>query len=157
MIILSYNPGHDGAFAYLEDGQLVASVESEKNSRYRYSPLAVPDVFSVFSELKEVPDALCRGGWLPSDTHLPEQQGVAGYHGVHNSGIIVGKRRLLGKTVEYFSSSHERSHLLCAFGMSNLPKGTPCYALLWEGVIGSFYEFDTELNITKPSKPCSIV
>jgi len=30
MIILSYNPGHDGAFAYLEDGQLVASVESEK-------------------------------------------------------------------------------------------------------------------------------
>jgi len=37
-------------------------------------------------------------------------------------------------TVEYFSSSHERSHLLCAFGMSNLPKGTPCYALLWEGV-----------------------
>ena len=55
----------------------------------------------------------------------------------------------MGKTVEYFSSSHERSHLLCAFGMSNLPKGTPCYALLWEGVIGSFYELDSELNITK--------
>jgi len=149
MIILSYNPGHDGAFACLEDGQLVVSVESEKNSRYRYSPLEVPDVFSVFSELKEIPDALCRSGWWPSDTHLPEQQGAAGYHGVNNSGIIVGKRRLLGKTVEYFSSSHERSHLLCAFGMSNLPKGTPCYALLWEGVIGSFYEIDTELNITK--------
>jgi predicted NodU family carbamoyl transferase len=33
--------------------------------------------------------------------------------------------------------------------MSNLPKGTPCYALLWEGVIGSFYEIDSELNITK--------
>lgn len=149
MIILSYNPGHDGAFAYLEDGQLMASVESEKNSSYRYSPLAVPDVFSVFSKLKEVPDVLCRGGWWPSDTHLTEQQGVAGYHGVHNSGIIVDKMRLLGKTVEYFSSSHERSHLLCAFGMSNLPKGTPCYALLWEGVIGSFYEIDTELNIKK--------
>jgi len=28
-------------------------------------------------------------------------------------------------------------------------QGTPCYALLWEGVIGSFYEIDTELNITK--------
>ena len=149
MIILSYNPGHDGTFAYLEDGQLVAAVESEKNSRYRYSPLAVSDVFSVFSKLKEVPDVLCRGGWWPSDTHLSEQQVVAGYHGVHNNGIKVGKRRLLGKTVEYFSSSHERSHLLCAFGMSNLPKGTPCYALLWEGVIGSFYEIDTELNITK--------
>ena len=33
--------------------------------------------------------------------------------------------------------------------MSNLPKGTPCYALLWEGVIGSFYKIDSELNITK--------
>ena len=149
MIILSYNPSHDGAFAYLEDGQLVASLESEKNSRYRYTPLAVPDVFNVFSELTEVPDVICRSGWWPNDTHLPEQQGVAGYHGINNSDIIIGKRRLLGKTVEYFSSSHERSHLLCAFGMSNLPKGTPCYALLWEGVIGSFYEIDAELNITK--------
>ncbi|MBW2939146.1 carbamoyltransferase C-terminal domain-containing protein [Zhongshania aquimaris] len=149
MIILSYNPGHDGAFAYLEDGQLVASVESEKNSGYRYSPLAVPDAFNVFSKLKEVPDVLCRGGWWPSDSHLPEQPSIAGYRGVHNSGIIVSKSRLFGKTVEYFSSSHERSHLLCAFGMSNLPKGTPCYALLWEGVIGSFYEIDSELNITK--------
>ena len=33
--------------------------------------------------------------------------------------------------------------------MSNLPKGTPCYALLWEGVIGSFYTIDSELNLTK--------
>ena len=149
MNILSYNPGHDGAFAYLEDGQLEASIESEKNSRYRYSPLTVPDVFSVFGELKKVPDVLCRSGWWSNDTYLQKQRSVAGYHGVHNSDIMVGKRRLLGKTIEYFSSSHERSHLLCAFGMSNLPKGTPCYALLWEGVIGSFYEFDTELNITK--------
>lgn len=149
MNILSYNPGHDGAFAYLEDGQLEASIESEKNSRYRYSPLTVPDVFSVFGELKKVPDVLCRSGWWSSDTYPHEQRSIAGYHGVHSSDIIVGKRRLLGKTIEYFSSSHERSHLLCAFGMSNLPKGTPCYALLWEGVIGSFYEFDTELNITK--------
>ena len=149
MIILSYNPGHDGAFAYLEHGQLVASVESEKNSRYRYSPLAVPDVFSVFSKLKEIPDVLCRSGWWPSDTHLSEQREVAGYHGVHNNGIILDNMRLLGKTIDTFSSSHERSHILCAFGMSNLPKGTPCYALLWEGVIGAFYEIDTELNITK--------
>jgi predicted NodU family carbamoyl transferase len=149
MIILSYNPGHDGAFVHLEDGHLVASVESEKNSRYRYSPVAVPDVFDIFSDLKGAPDALCRGGWWPSDTQLSEQRNVAGYHGVHNSSIVVGKRRLLGKPIKYFSSSHERSHLLSAYGMSDLPKGTPCYALLWEGVIGSFYEFDTDLNITK--------
>src|SRR5882724_341553 len=149
MNILSYNPAHDGAFAYLEDGHLVASIEAEKNSRYRHSPLSVPDVFSVLGELNEVPDVLCKSGWWPSDTHLSEQQVLAGYHGVRNSDIVVGQTRLLGKTVEYFSSSHERSHLLCAFGMSNLPKGTPCYALLWEGVIGSFYKIDSELNLTK--------
>jgi predicted NodU family carbamoyl transferase len=149
MIILSYNPGHDGAFAYVQDGHLVASVEAEKNAHYRHSSLSVPDVFSVLSELKEIPDVLCRGGWWPSETHLSEQRDLAGYHGVRNREIVVGKRRLLGKTVEYFSSSHERSHLFCAFGMSDLPKSTPCYALLWEGVIGAFYEIDSELNLTK--------
>lgn len=147
MNILSYNPGHDGAFSYLEDGHLVFSIEAEKNSRYRYSPLSVPDVFSFLGELNKVPDVLCRGGWWPSD--LSEQHDLAGYYGISSSDIVVGQKLLLGKTVEYFSSSHERSHLLCAFGMSNLPKGTPCYALLWEGVIGSFYKIDSELNITK--------
>src|SRR5579863_2073250 len=149
MRILSFNPGHDGAFAYLDNGRLVASIEAEKNSCYRYSPLSVPDVFSVLSELNEVPDVLCKGGWWPGHAPTSEQHFLAGYRGVSNSDIIVKHRRLLGKTVEYFSSSHERSHLLCAFGMSNLPKGTPCYALLWEGIIGAFYEIDAELNITK--------
>ena len=149
MNILSFNPGHDGAFAYLEGAHLAASIEAEKHSHYRHSPLSVPDVFGVLGELKEIPDVLCRGGWWPSDVHLSEQPSLAGYRGVLKSDIVIGQRRLLGKTVEYFSSSHERSHLLCAFGMSNLPKGTPCYALLWEGVIGSFYEIDSELNITK--------
>lgn len=149
MKIISFNLGHDGAFAYLEDGHLVVSIEAEKNSRYRHSPLSIPDVFSFFGELKEVHDVLCGGGWWPGDMHLSGQHFLAGYHGVNNNDIIVGQKHLLGKTVKYFSSSHERSHLLCAFGMSNLPKGTPCYALLWEGVIGSFYKIDSDLNITK--------
>jgi predicted NodU family carbamoyl transferase len=149
MKILSFNPSHDGSFAYLEDGQLVISIEAEKHSRYRHSPLSIPDVFNILGELKEVPDVLCRGGWWHGDTYLSEQRFQAGYHGISNSDIIVSQQRFLGKTVKYFSSSHERSHLLCAFGMSNLPKGTPCYALLWEGVIGSFYKIDAELNLIK--------
>ena len=80
---------------------------------------------------------------LPYGSHVH-----AGYRGVSKSDVIVDQRRLLGKPVHYFSSSHERSHLLCAFGMSSLPKGTPCYALIWEGEIGAFYEIDSELNIT---------
>lgn len=149
MKILSFNPGHDGAFAYLEDGHLIASIEAEKNSHYRHSPLSIPDVFSVLGELKEVPDVLCRSGWWPGNTPLSEQRWLAGYRGVSNSDIIVGQELFLGKTIDYFSSTHERSHLLCAFGMSNMPKGTSCYALLWEGVIGSFYKIDKELNLIK--------
>jgi predicted NodU family carbamoyl transferase len=147
--ILSYNPGHDGAIAYLDGAQLVTSIEAEKHSHYRYSALSVPDVFTALGEFQEIPDVLCAGGWWAGDTHPREQASVAGYHGVSKGDIVTGQRRLFGKTVKYFSSSHERSHLLCAFGMSDLPKGTPCYALLWEGVFGSFYEIDSELNITK--------
>ena len=32
--------------------------------------------------------------------------------------------------------------------MSSLPKSTPCYALVWEGELGAFYEIDSSLNIT---------
>ena len=148
MRILSYNPGHDGAFAYVEDGRLVFSIEAEKGSRYRHSSLSVPDVFDAFAEMQTVPDVLCRGGWWPGDSPRG-REAVADYRGGLHDQVVVSKKRLFGETVEFFSSSHERSHLLCAFGMSNLPKGTPCYALLWEGVIGAFYEIDAELNVRK--------
>ena len=149
MKILSFNPGHDGAFAYIEDSHLVVSIEAEKNSRYRYSPLSIIDMINILGELKEVPDTICRSGWWPGDTNQSEQRLSAGYHGINGNDIIIEQQQFLGKTLNYFSSSHERSHLLCAFGMSNLPKGTPCYALLWEGVIGSFYKIDAALNIVK--------
>ena len=148
MRILSYNPGHDGAFAYIEDGRLVFSIEAEKGSKYRHSSLSVPDTFDALAELPTIPDVLCKGGWWPGDAPR-DGEATAEYHGSDQNQIIIGKRPFLGKTVDFFSSSHERSHLLCAFGMSDLPKGTPCYALLWEGIVGAFYEIDAELRITK--------
>lgn len=147
MNILSYNPDHDGAIAYLQDAHLVVSIEAEKNSNYRYSPISSHDVFNVLGELDDMPDVICTGGWWPRDEHVLGTLSHVGYRGVKKGDIIVDKRRLLGRPVHYFSSSHERSHLLCAFGMSSLPKGTPCYALVWEGAIGAFYEIDSELNI----------
>lgn len=148
MKILSYNPSHDGAFAYVEDGRLVFSIEAEKNSNFRHSRLSIDDTFNAFSELLAAPDVLCKGGWWPGDAPRDGEE-TAGYRSTDQSEIIVGKKRFLGKTIDFFSSSHERSHLLCAFGMSQLPKGTPCYALIWEGVIGAFYEIAANLNITK--------
>ncbi len=62
MKILAYNPGHDGAFAYVEDGRLVFSIEAEKSSKYRHSSLSIPDAFDALGELHAVPDVLCKGG-----------------------------------------------------------------------------------------------
>lgn len=147
MNILSFKPDHDGAIAHLKNSQLLFSIEAEKNSNYRYSPISIHDVFNTLGELDELPDIICTGGWWPREAQLLGSHTYAKYRGVDKHGIIIDKRRLFGKTIHYFSSSHERSHLLCAFGMSNLPKGTPCYALIWEGSIGAFYEIDSELNI----------
>jgi hydroxymethyl cephem carbamoyltransferase len=148
MKLLSYNPGHDGAIAYLQDAQLLVSIEAEKNSNWRHSPISSRDVFDALSELDEVPDVICIGGWWPRDHYEYLHGSPVQYRGVSKSDVIIGQRRLLGRSVHYFSSSHERSHLLCAFGMSSLPKGNPCYALVWEGEIGAFYEIDSALNIT---------
>ena len=141
MKILSFNPGHDSAIASLEDSRLVFSIEAEKDSNYRYSPVSSHDVFNVLGELDTIPDVICTGGWWPRDEyeHVHGSTAHVGYRGVSKRGAIVQQRRLLGRPVHVFSSSHERSHILCAFGMSSLPKGTPCYALVWEGAIGAFY------------------
>jgi len=147
MNILSINPGHDGSIVYLKNSHLQFSIEAEKNSNYRYSPISSHDVFNVLGELDEIPDVICTGGWWPREEPSLGARTHIGYRGVMENAVIVDKRRLLGRPVHYFSSSHERSHILCAFGMSSLPKGTPCYALVWEGAIGAFYEIDSELNI----------
>jgi predicted NodU family carbamoyl transferase len=148
MNVLSYNPGHDGAIAYLKSYHLLVSIEAEKNSNWRYSPISSRDVFDALGELDEIPDVICTGGWWSRDHYEYLHGSHVQYRGVSKSDVIIDQRRLLGRPVHYFSSSHERSHLLCAFGMSSLPKGTPCYALVWEGEIGAFYEIDSALNIT---------
>jgi len=147
--ILSHNPGHDGAVAFIQDARLMMSVEAEKDSNARYSSISIADVFGFLGELDEIPDIVCTSGWWSRDhfDYLHGSDVRAGYRGVARSGIIARQQRLFGKQVQYFSSSHERSHILCAFGMSSLAKGTPCYALVWEGLIGAFYEIDSELNI----------
>ncbi|NCD67899.1 carbamoyltransferase C-terminal domain-containing protein [Mucilaginibacter agri] len=150
MNILAYNPGHDGGVAFLKDGHLLFSIEAEKNSNYRYSPVSTHDVFRILGELEEAPDVICAGGWWPRDNfeYLHGCNIHVGYRGTTKTDIIADQRKFLGKNIDYFSSSHERSHLLCAYGMSGLEKGTPCYALIWEGNIGAFYEIDGNLNVT---------
>jgi predicted NodU family carbamoyl transferase len=148
--ILSYNPGHDGAIAFLEDARLIMSIESEKDSNYRYSSVSITHALDAIGELGEMPEVICMSGWWPKDHHeyLNGSTNNSGYRGVSKDNLILKQGRFLRGRADYFSSSHERSHILCAFGMSNLPRGTPCYALVWEGHIGAFYEIDSELNVT---------
>ena len=149
MKIISYNPGHDGAIVFLKDGHLVSSIEAEKDSNYRYAAVSITDVLDAVSELDELPDTICSGGWWPQDHHefLHGSLNNPGYRGLENDSVIVNQGRFFKGKVDYFSSSHERSHIVCAFGMSDLPRGTPCYALVWEGAIGAFYEIDADFNI----------
>lgn len=148
MKILSYNPGHDGAVAFLRDGHLEFSIEAEKDSNYRYTPLGSRDMLEAFGNLDHAPDVICAGGWWPREAQPTGPVTHVGYRGVSSEEVSVKSGRLLGKPVQFFSSSHERSHILCGVGLSSLPQGTPCYALVWEGAIGAFYEVDQDLNIT---------
>ena len=148
MDILSYNPGHDGAVAHLCDGHLVFSIEAEKDSNYRYTPIASRDLLDAFGRLEQVPDVVCAGGWWPREARPTGSPFHVGYRGIAKDGITVDRRRLIGKSIPFFSSSHERSHLLCGFGMSPFPQGSSCYVLVWEGAIGAFYEIDSDLDIT---------
>lgn len=102
MKILSYNPGHDGAFAYVEDGRLVFSIEAEKGSKYRHSSLSVSDAFDVLAEVQTVPDVLCRGGWWPGDSPRG-REAVADYRGSHHDQVVVSKKRLLVLRAALFS------------------------------------------------------
>jgi predicted NodU family carbamoyl transferase len=146
--IVSYNPGHDGAVVHLRDGYLVSSVEAEKDSNYRYTPISSRDLLDAFGRLEQLPDVVCTGGWWPREARPTGSPSHVGYRGIAKDETTVEHRRLVGKSVPFFSSSHERSHLLCGFGMSPFPQGSPCYALVWEGAIGAFYEIDPDMNIT---------
>ena len=89
MNILSYNPGHDGAIAYLKSDHLVVSIEAEKNSNWRYSPISSRDVFNVLGELDEIPDVICTGGWWPRDHYEYLHGPHVRYRGVSKSDVII--------------------------------------------------------------------
>lgn len=126
------------------------SIEAEKDSHYRYSALSIPHVLDAIGEIEELPDVICTGGWWPYDHHefLFGSLRNSGYRGINPECLIIQSGRFFKGKVDYFSSSHERSHILCAFGMSTLPRNTPFYALVWEGDIGAFYEIDSKFKIT---------
>lgn len=144
--IVGTKPGHDGAIAHIFDSVLEFLFESEKDNNLRYADIDGGTFLKAFSRCKEVPNVLALGGWSegndPQDRNIEE--GYCGLNRGSYSEIIFA-----GRSVKKFSSSHERSHLLCAYGLSPFPQGMPCYALVWEGHIGAFYFINERVDITK--------
>jgi len=146
MKILSLKPGHDGSVAFVDNGVLEFSYEAEKDSFPRYTTLNPTTMLDAFSKLEEHPDVFCVSGWVKG-FHSVSHTLEAGYYGHSTSGVKVREMQILGKEVSHFSSTHERSHLLCSYAMSPFHQGQPCYALVWEGNIGKFYFIDEHVNI----------
>jgi predicted NodU family carbamoyl transferase len=156
MRILAYNPGHDGAAALLEDCRLVYSLESEKDNGPRYDRISLK-LFLRSLATGKPPDVVAVSGYFDMTDAEVETGDVievadpieAGYWAEGPSGKTDRESLFAGQNVHHFSSSHVRSHIMCAYGLSPFPQGQPCYVLIWEGLIGAMYYVDKHVSIQK--------
>lgn len=146
MRILAFKPGHDGSAALIDGRHLVFSIEAEKDSGDRYAQMDPGALLGVMSRLDAFPDAIVLSGWAKGATVTGQTVG-AGYLGLEPPTVV--SRMLLGQRVLYLTSSHERSHILSAYALSPYPQGMPCYVLVWEGHIGSFYSVDARAQVSR--------
>ncbi|SRR6266851_467966 len=143
-LILAINPGHDGAVVALKDGNLLFSTEAEHDSQPRHLPANAYLLLNATSKLDDVPAVIATSGWTGD---FPFQSASTPYHGISDSLVRIRPSTIFGHKTLLFESTHERSHIFCSYGMSPFPQGMPCYALVWEGDIGSFYEIDEQMQI----------
>ena len=147
MLILSFKEGHDSAIAAIDDGRLLFSMEAEKDSFPRYDSLTAQVLLAAAERLDRVPDVVAVGGWVKG-MHSIEPPLRTGYFGVGQGAVTDEAGRFFGRDVRVFSSTHERSHIMTAYGLAPFPPGQPCYCLVWEGNIGSFYRIDERGEVT---------
>ena len=147
MLILSMKEGHDGGITAIEDGKLLFALEAEKDSFPRYDRITGEVLIAAFNLLPRQPDVIAVGGWVKG-IHSVEPQLRTGYFGVGEKAISDEAGKLFGRDVRIFSSTHERSHIMTAYGMVEPVADQPYYALVWEGSIGSFYRIDERGEVT---------
>ncbi|MFI1648625.1 carbamoyltransferase C-terminal domain-containing protein [Streptomyces avidinii] len=146
MLIFALKPGHDGAIAVIRDRKLLYSLESEKDSFGRYTAVNANTIMSIAEHVDELPDIVALGGWREQGTMRHRAIG-AGYGGLDT--LIERPMRFFGKEVRYFSSSHERSHIMMALGMAPRSDHPLQTVLVWEGDTGDFYLVDQDCKIVK--------
>lgn len=138
MRILSLKPGHDGAIAYVVDGALAFSIEAEKDSFPRYSSVSASLCCAALEMVPEPPDVIALGGWYKDVDGVDIGVG-SGYFGLDEPQV--SDRRVLGRAVRWFSSTHERSHVWMAAAMAPGAPLENCAVLVWEGELGAFYHW----------------
>ena len=144
MLIFGLKPAHDGGIAVLRDNQLLFSLESEKDSFDRYSGLTPTTLLEAARLCDDIPDVVALGGWHKAKPS-PGDIG-AGYLGQE---LLSGDASFFGKKVRFFSSSHERSHILSAIGMAPPPDHEFQSVLVWEGAAGSFFLVDRRGRVVR--------
>lgn len=148
MLIYSMKPGHDGGVAVVDaDSQeLVLSYEGEKDSYPRYEVFNPVNMIEAAAELDRFPDVFAISGWSKGGIASNGAIG-AGYYGVGPEHRQHRQQRVFGHDATVFSSTHALAHIWSAYAMSPYPQGRPCYALVWEGALGDFYEIDENLVV----------
>lgn len=143
---MALKPGHDGSVAVVKDRRLVMSLESEKDSAARHSRITLATIIEIAQRLDEIPDVIALGGWI-GEGMLPGRSVGAGYHGT--DGVSRWPARFFGKNVEFFTSSHDRSHLMMALGMAPRGNHQQQAVLVWEGDTGEFLTVDRNLQVER--------
>lgn len=146
MLVFSVKPGHDGSIAVLRDRRLLYLLESEKDSFERHAALTPSTLLAICELVDDVPDVVALGGWKQQGTMRARPIG-AGYSGAE--ALEQRPARFLGKPVRYFTSSHERSHLMMALGMAPRQDAPLRTVLVWEGATGALYLVDSDLRIVR--------
>jgi predicted NodU family carbamoyl transferase len=145
-LIIALNPGHDGTLAAVKNGRLILLSSAEQDSNLRYSAANAYFLLRSLELLNEVPAVVAISGWTNEAAH---QSDATPYHGIDDSLVRIQPIKICGHSIHLYQSTHERSHIFCAYGMSPFPQGQPCYILVWEGDIGCFYEIDERLQLRR--------
>ncbi|GAA3726420.1 nodulation protein U [Spinactinospora alkalitolerans] len=145
-MVMGLKPGHDGSLAVIEDGRLLLSLESEKDSFPRHCDLTPTTFLEAAERVGRVPDVVALGGWRATGGSGQRSIG-AGYHGVQAPLLRPGA--FFGAEVTHFSSSHVRSHIMAAVGMAPREDHPQQAVLVWEGVTGGFYLLDEAFRVTR--------
>jgi predicted NodU family carbamoyl transferase len=145
MKIVGLHLEHDASVCLIEDGSLRLSIEAEKDSHRRFSTFDPDRLAEAFAAIDFPVDVMARAGWkeVPGDT--------AGYEGVETGPW--SQRDLGGATIDQYSCSHERAHVVCSYGLAPWQQGQPCYALCWEGTLGAWYHVGANLEIRRLATP----